>query len=103
MLLKLLEGGWVSRVPAAALMLNVIEHFSGELDVVVGELANLGVVNTQHLGVLGGSDTQTRDEVDNEQNEAGASERVGTASNGIGDLVAELDPVVVEPASVDTG
>ena len=46
---------------------------------------------------------KTWDEVEQEEDDAGAAERVDEAGGGAGRLVAELDPVTVEPAALDLG
>lgn len=83
------------------LAVDVLRGSAGKLNVVVGKLAELGVIKTKLL--LLGSDTQAeaRDEVHEEQDDAGHAERVGETGNTVGQLVAELDPVVVKPATGD--
>ena len=78
-----------------------MDNISGELDVVVGKLANLGVIDTQDFGVVAGAKLTARNEVDEEQDDAGAEERVCEARHRVRKLVAELDVVVVEPAASD--
>lgn len=78
-------------------------HIPGDLDVVICKLSNLGIVNTHDLILLGRSKAETRNEVDNEENDAGADERVGKTADGVGQLVSELDVVLVEPSSRNDG
>jgi hypothetical protein len=70
-----------------------------QLHVIVGKLANLDVVNAGEFFFLGGAQTQRRDEFAEEikraEDEARADEGVGAAGEGVGELVAELDPVPV--------
>jgi hypothetical protein len=76
---------------------------AAKLNVVVGELAELGVIKTNVL-VLGRSpERQPRDEVHQEQDDTGHDERVRETGDAVGQLVTELDPVVVQPASGDRG
>lgn len=76
---------------------------AAELDVVVGELAQLGVVQARLLLLGGGAQAEAGDEVHDEEDDAGDAERVGEAGDAVGELVRELDVVVVEPAAVDLG
>jgi len=92
----------IARVLAAA-VLHIVQHLAGQLDVVVGELANFGVVDAEDLGLLGGAQREARDQVHDEEDDAGAAERVDAARDRVRQLVAQLDPVVVEPAAGDLG
>jgi len=74
-----------------------------QLHVVVRELADLGVVETQDLVLFGGAQLQAGDAVHDEEDEAGADEGVDEGGEGEGELVGELDVVVVEPAAGDDG
>jgi hypothetical protein len=76
---------------------------AGDLDVVVGKLAELSIIETDLLLLGGDAQRQTGDQVHDEQDEAGNNERVGEAGDGVGELVGELDPVAVNPATVDLG
>lgn len=67
------------------------------------ELANLGVINTHNLILLRSTQTQTRDEVDDEQDDTCSEERVSKTGNRVGKLVAQLNVVVVDPAAGDGG
>ena len=68
-----------------------------------GKLPNLDIVHPHDFVVLGRTKTQSRDEVDEEEDDAAAEEGVGQAGDGVGELVTELDVVFVEPAAVDFG
>lgn len=76
---------------------------TAQLDVVVGELAQLGVVEARLLLLGGGAQAQAGDEVHDEEDQAGDAEGVGEAGDAVRELVRELDVVVVEPAAVDLG
>lgn len=76
---------------------------ASDLDIVVGELAELAVIETHLLLLRADTQRQARDEVHEEQDHAGQDERVGEPGNAVGDLVAELDPVVVDPAAGNLG
>lgn len=72
-----------------------------------GKLANFNIVDTGGFFLLGGAQTQGRheaaEEIQGAKNYAGAEERVSTTTKRIGELVAELNPVLVEPAACDDG
>jgi hypothetical protein len=74
---------------------------AGDLDVVIGELAELAVVETNLLPLGGDAQRQAGHEVHEEQDDAGHDERVREAGDAVGKLVAELDVVVVDPAAGD--
>lgn len=99
--------------------------FAGELDIVVlsrvsqcsvqliehegkmtySELANLDVVDAKGFFFLASTEAQDgyefADEVEGAEDQAGTDERIGAAGKGVGELVAELDPMVVQPAAGD--
>jgi hypothetical protein len=81
--------------------------FAGKLHVVVSKLAYLDVVDTGGFFFFGGAEAQggdeTADEVEGAKDEARADEGVCAAGEGVGELVPDLDPVVVEPAAFDDG
>lgn len=66
-----------------------------------GELSNLGIVHTKNLSLLTGTETETRDEIHDEENYAGSSKGIGKSSDGVGQLVSQLNIVVIEPTSCD--
>jgi len=94
-------GALVGGEHGAVLVLDVVEHLARQLDVVVGELADLGVVDAEDLGLLASAEPQAGDEVHDEEDDRGADEAVEAAREGVGQLVADLDPVVVDPAAGD--
>jgi len=76
-----------------------------KLHVVVREFTNLHVINTKSLLFLSCTQTECRqkfaDKVQCAQNQASADERVCAAGERVGKLVAQLDPVVVEPTPIN--
>ena len=87
---------------ARVLALNVggvVQDLAGQFNVVVRELADLSIIDTQDLGLLADAEGQTRDQVHDEQDEAGSAKGVDTTRDGVSELVAELDPVLVEPST----
>ena len=72
--------------------------------VVVRELSHLSVVHAQDLLLrIVERNAAAGDEVHDPDDDGGHDEGVSHAGGAIGDLVSELDPVVVEPASGDDG
>jgi len=68
-------------------------------DIVVCELAHLSVVDTDNLGFLRSTEAETRDKVHDPEDDGGDDKGICQASNRIGELVGELDPVAVNPAT----
>ena len=77
---------------------GVVGDMTGDLDVVVGELAELAVIHTELLLLRGGAEGETGDEVEEEEDEAGEGEGPGEGGEGAGELVAYLGPVALDPA-----
>lgn len=73
------------------------------LDVVVGELAELAVVDADVLILGVDAQGHARDEVHEEEDDAGEGEGVAEDGADAGELVAELDPVAVDPADWGVG
>lgn len=80
-----------------------VVHGAAQLDIIVSELAKLGIVEPNFLLLGRGAQAQARDQVHHEQNDAGDTERPGEPSDAVGELVGQLDVVVVEPAAIDLG
>jgi hypothetical protein len=91
------------RVATSGLVLDIVEDLARELDVVVGKLANLGVVDAEDFGLLCDAETKAGDHVHQKEDQASADEGVGAAGERVGQLVGELDPVVVDPAALNDG
>lgn len=74
---------------------------ASNLDVVVGKLAELAIIQPNFL--LVGADTQRQagNEVHEEQDDAGDHKRVREPGNTVSELIAELDVVVVDPTAGD--
>ena len=72
-------------------------------DIVVRKLAHVVVVHADDFGLLGRAHAEEGDEVHDPEDDGGHDERVCEAGGRVGELVAELDPVVVEPTAVDLG
>lgn len=73
-----------------------------DLDVVVGELAQLVVVHAEQLGLLGGAQRQAGDVVDGVGEQGGDDEAVRGAGHDVGDLDVEL-LVVADGEAADAG
>ena len=74
-----------------------------KLNIIVGELAKLSIIHTNDFFFRGCAEGETWDEIHDEEDDAGADEGIGETGNGVCELVAELDPVAVEPAAGDGG
>lgn len=85
------------------LLLEAVNDIAAELDVVIGEFADFGLVHAHDLLLLGSTELEAGDEVQDEQDGAADDERVGHAADSVGELVRELDPMLVEPAAADLG
>lgn len=76
---------------------------ASKLDIVVCELADLNIINTKDFLLFTSTKLENRkefaDAIKSGENQAGSDERICTTSKRVGDLVAELDPVVVQPAT----
>ncbi len=71
------------------------------MDETYGKFANLGVVDTQNLLLLGRTQAETRYQIEQEQNDAGSAKGVSEARDRAGQLVGELDPVLIQPTTLD--
>lgn len=65
------------------------------------KLANLGVVNAQDFGFFTRTQVETRDQVHDEQDDTCPDEGVRSSGERIRKLVPDLDPVLVDPSSVN--
>lgn len=74
-----------------------------QLDVVVGELAELAVVDADLLVLGADAEGQARDEVHEEEDDAGEGKGPAKGGADAGELVAELDPMVLDPADGGVG
>jgi hypothetical protein len=93
----------LAAVLAAMLLVGVVEDLTGQFNVIVCELANLSIIDTEDLSLLRGTEGEARDEVHDEEDEAGTDKGVCATGDGIGQLVTKLDPVVVDPSTGDDG
>jgi hypothetical protein len=94
------SSGFATRVLACGIA-HIVEDLTGELDVIVREFADFRIVDTENLGLFACAEGETGDEVHDEEDDAGTAEGVDTTGDGVSELVAELDPVVVEPSTRD--
>lgn len=71
------------------------------------KFANFHIIDTEDFLFFAGAQLEDgeefADEIQAGEYEAGSYERVGAAGEGVGDLVANLDPVAVEPSAFDDG
>lgn len=75
------------------------EEVAANLNVVVGELAELVIVHTEELGFLAGAEVHAGDYVDQLGNDGRHDEAVSGRGADISDLDVELLIVMVGPAS----
>lgn len=61
-----------------------VGEVAGDLDIVVGEFAELDVVHAELLVLGGGAEGEAGDEVDEEEDEAGEAEGPGEGGAGAG-------------------
>lgn len=80
-----------------------VQDVPPHLDVVVGELAELAVVDADVLVLDVDAQGEAGDEVHEEEDDAGEGEGVAEDGADAGELVAELDPVAVDPADGGEG
>lgn len=100
---------WRSSIAARVLRINLvqsvaIDHIAGKLDVVIldqirtrpkllepmityGELADFCIIHAENLCLFTCTKTKTRDEVHDEQDDAGSAKGIGEAGRGVGKLV----------------
>lgn len=69
------------------------------LDIIIRELPQLMVIDANDFCFLGSTEREARDQVHDEEDDAGAKKGVGEAGDGVGELIAELNVVAVEPAA----
>ena len=75
---------------------------SADLDVVVCEFSELVVIHTKKFGLLGRSEVQARDLVNDKGDQSADAECPRDAGDNVGELDVEKLPVVVEPAAGNT-
>lgn len=68
---------------------------------VVRKLSNLSIVDPNDLRFLADSKREPGDEVHGEEDDTGHSEGVGETGDCVGELMQDLDPVMVDPAAGD--
>lgn len=78
-------------------------QLASELDVIVGKLADFDIVNAKSLLFLSSTEAKCGHEFANKvergEDQACANERVCAAGEGVSELVTELYPVMVQPAT----
>lgn len=74
-------------------------------DIIVRVLAHLRLVDTDQFGLLARakSEIPAREEMHRPQNDRGDDEGIGETGDRVGELVAQLDVVVIDPATWDDG
>jgi len=77
--------------------------FTLKLNEIICELSHLGIIGSNDLLLVGNTETESRNKVHDEKNEAGSEERVSKTSAATCELISELDIVVVQPSTRDHG
>lgn len=72
-----------------------------ETDVIVGELTQFCLVDANDLRLLGVAESEEGDEVEDPAEDGRHDERIRHTGDRVGDLVAQLDVVVVDPPTRD--
>jgi hypothetical protein len=76
---------------------------ASEFNIVISKLSKLSVIDTENLRLLGTAEGKTGNKVHNEKDNAGTTEGVGEASNGVSKLVCKLNVMTVDPSTRDFG
>lgn len=90
-------------------LIDVVGHqdVTGQLNIVVSELANFNIVNAENFLLLAGTELEDGQELANAikaaEDDASSNEGVEATGEGISKLVAHLDPVSVQPATGNDG
>lgn len=79
------------------------QEVTADLDVVVRELAVLVIVHTEELSLLGGTELQAGDQIDELGDDGGHDESVGGAGDDGSDLPSEENVVAVEETTGEAG
>lgn len=74
-------------------------QFSVDGAVIVGPLSDPVLVDPDNLLLFGRSEAEEGNKVESPADGRGEDERVGGTGDRVGDLVSELDPVLVEPTT----
>lgn len=74
-----------------------------DTNVVVGKLAKVGIIDTDNLGLFASSKSESRNKVHDPTDEGGDGKRPSGGSDNLGELVTELNVVVVWPSTIDLG
>lgn len=82
---------------------HTISNMPRQLNVIVRKLAELAVVHTNFFVLGADAEGETGDEVHEEEDDAGECKGPAEGGADAGELVAELDPVVLDPADGGVG
>jgi hypothetical protein len=73
-LMDIVIQAWSVPVSGDSFVFDTVNHISSNLDVVIGELANFRLIHTHDLLLVGCTEVETRDQVDQEEDEAAENE-----------------------------
>ncbi|KAI6761597.1 hypothetical protein HG531_002150 [Fusarium graminearum] len=82
-------------------IIHIADNFSGELNIVVCELSNLGVVDTLKLSLPVDTQAQSGNKVHEEKDKACDGERVQASADRVSKLITHLCPVMLNPSTLD--
>lgn len=74
---------------------------TAKLNVVIRKLSELTIIETHFLLLSSHAQAEAGYKVHEEQNDAGQNKGIGETGNTVGQLVSELNVVLVEPAAID--
>lgn len=78
-----------------------VSNLAFQSHIIVRKLAHLRVVDPQYLGLLVNANAEIWNEMHNPEDDGGHAEGIRETGDGVGELVAELNIVVVDPATWD--
>lgn len=76
-----------------------VSNLAFQPHVIIREFTHLGIVDPQYLGLLVDANAEVGDEMHDPEDDGGHAEGIGETGDGVGELIAELNVVVVDPAS----
>lgn len=116
----LYRGDGVSRSTLDTLTVDAVDHISSKFNIIIlhyklelngivcvsnggtyCKLANLGIINTHDFIIFGSTESESRNQVDDEKNDTAAEKRVCETRYRISKLVSELNVIVVYPATIN--
>lgn len=88
---------------AMSIIMEIMRRAKVNAHVIIRKLSHLRIIHTEDLRLLVAAHATAGDVVHDPEDDGGHDEGVAEACGGVGELVGELDVVVVEPAAWDDG